>query len=81
MKMITRRSLMLAGAAVAALAATPALAQEEGPSVDLAELLKPTLSRALPVNGGGPPQMAAPSSGAAKPGFYNIGARTPTATR
>lgn len=41
MKMITRRSLMLAGAAVAALAATPALAQEEGAPVDLAELLKP----------------------------------------
>ena len=41
MKMITRRSLLLAGAAVAALAATPALAQEEGAPVDLAELLKP----------------------------------------
>lgn len=41
MKMITRRNLMLAGAAVAALAATPALAQEEGAPVDLAELLKP----------------------------------------
>jgi protein-disulfide isomerase len=41
MKMITRRSVLLAGAAVAALAATPALAQEEGAPVDLAELLKP----------------------------------------
>jgi hypothetical protein len=41
MKMITRRSLLLAGAAVAALASTPALAQEEGAPVDLAELLKP----------------------------------------
>ena len=41
MKMITRRSLLLAGAAIAALAATPALAQEEGAPVDLAELLKP----------------------------------------
>jgi protein-disulfide isomerase len=39
--MITRRSLLLAGAAVAALASTPALAQEEGAPVDLAELLKP----------------------------------------
>ena len=41
MKMITRRSVLLAGAAIAALAATPALAQEEGAPVDLAELLKP----------------------------------------
>ena len=41
MKMITRRSVLLAGAAVAAHAATPALAQEEGAPVDLAELLKP----------------------------------------
>ena len=41
MKMITRRSVLLAGAAVADLAATPALAQEEGAPVDLAELLKP----------------------------------------
>ena len=41
MKMITRRSLLLAGAAVAALASTPALAQEDGAPVDLAELLKP----------------------------------------
>jgi protein-disulfide isomerase len=41
MKMITRRSLLLAGAAVAALVSTPALAQEEGAPVDLAELLKP----------------------------------------
>jgi protein-disulfide isomerase len=41
MKMITRRSVLIAGAAVAALAATPALAQEEGAPVDLAELLKP----------------------------------------
>jgi protein-disulfide isomerase len=41
MKMITRRSLLLAGAAVAALASAPALAQEEGAPVDLAELLKP----------------------------------------
>ena len=41
MKMITRRSVLLAGAAGAALAATPALAQEEGAPVDLAELLKP----------------------------------------
>jgi protein-disulfide isomerase len=39
--MITRRSLLLAGAAVAALASAPALAQEEGAPVDLAELLKP----------------------------------------
>lgn len=41
MKMITRRSLMLAGAAVAALAASPALAQEDAAPVDLAALLKP----------------------------------------
>jgi protein-disulfide isomerase len=41
MKMISRRSLLLAGAAVAALAATPALAQEDAAPVDLAELLKP----------------------------------------
>lgn len=41
MKTISRRSILLAGAAVAGLAAAPALAQESDAPVDLAELLKP----------------------------------------
>ena len=41
MKTITRRSILLAGAAVAGLAVAPALAQESDAPVDLAELLKP----------------------------------------
>lgn len=41
MKTITRRSMLLAGAAVAGLAVAPALAQESDAPVDLAELLKP----------------------------------------
>ena len=41
MKTISRRSILLAGAALAGLAASPALAQESDAPVDLAELLKP----------------------------------------
>ena len=41
MKTITRRSILLAGAALAGLAVAPALAQESDAPVDLAELLKP----------------------------------------
>lgn len=41
MKMLTRRSILLAGAALAGLAAAPALAEEAAKPVDLAELLKP----------------------------------------
>ena len=41
MKMITRRSILLAGAAVAGLGLAPALAQEAPVQVDLAQLLKP----------------------------------------
>lgn len=41
MKTISRRSILLAGAAVAGLAIAPALAQESDAPVDLAELLKP----------------------------------------
>lgn len=41
MKTISRRSILLAGAAVAGLAVAPALAQESDATVDLAELLKP----------------------------------------
>lgn len=41
MKTISRRSILLAGAAVAGLAVVPALAQESDAPVDLAELLKP----------------------------------------
>ena len=41
MKTLTRRSILLAGAALAGLAATPALAEEAAKPVDPAELLKP----------------------------------------
>lgn len=41
MKTISRRSILLAGAALAGLAVAPALAQESDAPVDLAELLKP----------------------------------------
>ena len=41
MKTITRRSILLAGAAIAALAATPALAEDAAKPVDMAELMKP----------------------------------------
>lgn len=41
MKTITRRSILLAGAALAGLAAVPAFAQEAAKPVDPAELLKP----------------------------------------
>lgn len=41
MKMITRRSILLAGAAVAGLGLTPALAEDPPATVDLAALLKP----------------------------------------
>lgn len=41
MKMLSRRSILLAGAALAGLAVAPALAEEEAKPVDLAELLKP----------------------------------------
>ena len=41
MKMITRRSILLAGAAAAALAATPALAEDAAKAVPMADLMKP----------------------------------------
>jgi len=41
MKMLSRRSILLAGAALAGLAVAPALAEEAAKPVDLAELLKP----------------------------------------
>ncbi|PZF75593.1 DsbA family protein [Aestuariivirga litoralis] len=41
MKTLSRRSILLAGAAVAGLAVAPALAQEAAKPVDVAELLKP----------------------------------------
>jgi len=41
MKMITRRSILLAGAAAVALAATPALAEDAAKAVPMAELMKP----------------------------------------
>ena len=41
MKMLSRRSILLAGAALAGLAVAPALAQEAAKAVDPAELLKP----------------------------------------
>lgn len=41
MKMLTRRSILLAGAAAVALAATPALAQDAAKPVPMADLMKP----------------------------------------
>ncbi len=41
MKMITRRSILLAGAAAAALAVAPALAEDAAKPVDMADLMKP----------------------------------------
>ncbi|MCX7350596.1 MAG: DsbA family protein [Alphaproteobacteria bacterium] len=41
MKMITRRSILLAGAAAAALAVAPALAEDAARPVDMADLMKP----------------------------------------
>ena len=41
MKMLTRRTILLAGAALAGLSVAPALAEEAAKPVDLAELLKP----------------------------------------
>ena len=46
----------------------------------LAELLKPQLSRSMPVNGGGPPQQQVAPQRAASPGIWGIGARAPAST-